>query len=92
VLQESTASNRIKSWGPVTQGAFLREMGIDFRMLALIDTAGKESEQAEAVVEAYNRLIEGKHMGASYKVWAFCQKGITPAGFESNSDDEYIID
>lgn len=91
VLQESKVSNALQGWGPVPQGTFLREMGIDYRMLALVKAVGQESEQAEGVVEAYNRLIEGKHMGATYKAWAFCQKGISPAGFNS-VDDEYIID
>lgn len=95
VIYESPYRKQLNSWGPVLQSHFLREMGIDYRMMALIDSVGGEGEAAEAIAKDYNRLIDGQQMGTSYKVWAVTKEGFTPAGFEKSverDDDNEFVD
>ncbi len=66
--------------GPVTQGAFLRNLGIETRASMLKQKASEQ--QAETVEKGLHRLIDSDQMGALFKVIGFTHdKSITPAGF-----------
>ena len=66
--------------GPVTQGRWLRAMGIDLRTAALSRSA---PGQAEALGAARDRLVEPDRMGELFKVLALTAPGwAAPAGFE----------
>ncbi len=54
--------------GPVGQGAFLTELGIDHRCAALQRAAGPEG--AGAIAEARERLVGGHAMGEDFRVMA----------------------
>ncbi len=67
--------------GAVSQGGFLRALGIEVRahMLKL----GVSDEQAEQIESGLNRLIDTEQMGILFKVIALCDDPkITPAGFD----------
>jgi len=69
-----------KTYGTVTQGAFLRQMGIDARYGALV--AGANPTQAEELKSGYQRLIDPKEMGTTYKVMSIMNAKIGhPFGF-----------
>lgn len=59
-------SNGLKSLGPVSQGKFLNDMGIEERAKALISQASKE--QTEDIISALKRLIAPDEMGTLFKV------------------------
>ncbi len=76
--------------GPVTQAAFLRELGIEYRAQKLIQTlqpnasnvCGVNEPQIEAIKSGLNRLIDTQQMGILFKVLALCHDPkIIPAGF-----------
>jgi SAM-dependent MidA family methyltransferase len=68
--------------GPVTQGDFLRALGIETR--ARILARGKTPREAGEVLGAMKRLIGPKEMGELFKVLAVTAPGLPiPAGFES---------
>lgn len=77
--------NSLTTYGPVTQGEFLRSMGIDFRLVELLKKLEDDDPRADQLVSGYERLVgngEGQ-MGSAYKAWAFTSKGVTPAGFDN---------
>jgi len=68
--------------GPVTQGDFLRALGIETRRHIL--ARGKTPREAGEVLGAMKRLIGPKEMGELFKVLALTAPGLSiPAGFES---------
>jgi SAM-dependent MidA family methyltransferase len=68
--------------GPVTQGDFLRALGIETRGHIL--ARGKTPREAGEVLGAMKRLIGPKEMGELFKVLALTAPGLPiPAGFES---------
>lgn len=70
--------------GPVTQGSFLRELGIEARAEAL--RRGANSEQAANIAAAVTRLTESGRtgMGDLFKVIAICDPKLGPLpGFAS---------
>jgi SAM-dependent MidA family methyltransferase len=75
----------ITTYGPVSQGEFLRAMGIDFRLVELLKKLDENDPRAEQLITGYERLVgtEEGQMGATYKAWAFTSKGATPAGFDT---------
>jgi NADH dehydrogenase [ubiquinone] 1 alpha subcomplex assembly factor 7 len=68
--------------GPLTQGRFLRALGIEARAEALRDKASPD--QAAAVDSATRRLIHPAEMGTLFKVLALSRAApAPPPGFES---------
>jgi SAM-dependent MidA family methyltransferase len=67
--------------GPVTQGNFLRALGIEARAAALQRAA--TDEQARDIATALHRLIDTHQMGGLFKALALRPRGAPPpAGFE----------
>lgn len=56
----------------ITQGSFLRNMGIDVRMAKLLESASEES--AERLFSEYERLTGDEDMGRIYKVMGIVTK------------------
>jgi len=72
--------------GPVEQGQWLASMGCPERLLKLIERDECSDEEAERMVEAYERLVAPDQMGKRYKVLALVdakQSGPVPGGFDA---------
>jgi len=66
--------------GPVTQGGFLKALGIEARAEALLKSA--TPDQARDITTARDRLIDPDQMGTLFKALAVTQPGLGPlAGF-----------
>lgn len=75
------AADKATIRGPVTQGAFLRRMGIVLRAESLIK--GATAEQAESIASGVERLIGPDQMGSLFKVLCLSGHGMPqPPGFE----------
>ena len=69
--------------GPVTQGAFLKALGIEARAERLWAVANEA--QKESISTGLNRLIDTKQMGTLFKVLALCHDPlIRPEGFDED--------
>jgi NADH dehydrogenase [ubiquinone] 1 alpha subcomplex assembly factor 7 len=65
--------------GPVTQGSFLRGLGLDMRTAAL---ARANPAKAKDLIAAAERISDPSQMGQLFKVMAICNPGWpTPSGF-----------
>ena len=65
-------------------GGFLAHMGAPQRLMQLLESDETTDAQAEALVEAYERLADPEQMGERYKVLAFVdarQTAPPPGGF-----------
>ncbi len=72
-------------FGPTTQRAFLRALGIDQRAATLSAYA---SVQARAdIASALDRLTGETAMGTLFKVLAIAAPGLRPSGFDSDASD-----
>ena len=72
------------AFGPVTQSAFLRSLGIVERTAALLKNA--RPEQAGTLQSATDRLIDPAAMGNLFKVLVIAHaRAVAPAGFEISS-------
>ena len=60
----------------MTQGAFLRALGIEARTAAL--KAKATAGQAEAIETGARRLIDARAMGKLFKVLALCAPDLPP--------------
>ncbi|MEZ5648465.1 MAG: SAM-dependent methyltransferase [Alphaproteobacteria bacterium] len=70
----------LKVYGPVTQGEFLKRLGIEVRCDHLIKAV---PEKAEVVQEGVTRLIDPAQMGTLFKVLAYTIGAAPhPAGFQ----------
>lgn len=72
----------IRTHGPVTQGTFLRNLGIETRAEGLI--RGNEAEKAPGIRKDLHRLIDSDEMGTLFKVLCLSERhdaAIAPAGF-----------
>jgi NADH dehydrogenase [ubiquinone] 1 alpha subcomplex assembly factor 7 len=80
------ATGSVHAYGPVPQGEFLMKMGLQERVIQLIEMDSTTEEQAEALYEAMVRLADSGQMGQRYKVLALTtsQSGDDnlPPGFE----------
>lgn len=66
--------------GPVTQGAFLKELGIEVRAEKLFNNANEA--QKKEILDGLKRLIDTDQMGTLFKVLALCHDpAIDMAGF-----------
>ncbi|WP_448662246.1 class I SAM-dependent methyltransferase [Sphingomonas sp. CJ20] len=78
-LAEAAEAEGLVVHGPVTQGAFLRALGIDARTQALAQAA---PDRADALAADRDRLVTDAAMGDLFKVIAFTAPGWpVPAGF-----------
>ncbi|KAM3585946.1 hypothetical protein VKS41_002480 [Umbelopsis sp. WA50703] len=79
----------ISTYGPVTQAHFLHSLGIQTRLKMLMQNA-PSSERASNMIKSYERLVDPRQMGETYKVLAFANdkkhsgQGM-PVSFESKS-------
>jgi SAM-dependent MidA family methyltransferase len=84
IKRTAVQHGNVVCYGPVGQGDFLQEMGVDIRMATLMRLA-KDEAQAKELVTAYERLVDKNQMGHSYKVLAICPKQLMdhapPMGF-----------
>ena len=78
-LCQAAEAEGLVAHGPVTQGAFLRALGIDARAEALARSA---PDRAEGIAVDRERLVGDAHMGELFKVIALTAPGWpVPAGF-----------
>mgnify|MGYP006138559939 CR=1 FL=1 len=79
-LKEAAEVEGLTVHGPVTQGAFLKALGIEARTEAL---AKVSPDRAESLALDRDRLTDPEQMGELFKVIALTAPGWpTPAGFE----------
>jgi len=79
-LGEAARREGVRVLGPVTQGDWLRAMGIELRAAALAKAA---PHRAEEIAGAVQRLTAPDQMGALFKAMALVAEGWPePAGFE----------
>ena len=80
-LAQRVFASGARAIGPITQGDFLGALGISERAEALLENAN--SEQAENISSALQRLTDVEEMGKLFKVMAVVQQGApVPPGFE----------
>ena len=78
-LGEAARREGVRVMGPVTQGEWLRAMGIELRATALAKAA---PQRAEEIGGALERLTAADQMGTLFKVMALVAQGWPePAGF-----------
>ncbi|GMF18112.1 unnamed protein product [Phytophthora fragariaefolia] len=78
----ATAEPKVKSAGPVGQGMFLKNMGIEHRLAMLLQNTESEKVQ-EDLFSSYERLVEPEQMGTIFKAMALTHEDIgQPVGFE----------
>lgn len=70
------AQPRATVYGPVTQGEFLRSLGIEIRAEQLMQRA--TADQRTAIESACRRLIDPAEMGTLFKALAFCHRDMPP--------------
>ena len=76
-----SSSSAVTVHGPVTQGEFLRALGIETRATLLQRSA--TSGQTRDIEKALHRLIDSQQMGNLFKVLVLTSNDMpTPAGFE----------
>jgi NADH dehydrogenase [ubiquinone] 1 alpha subcomplex assembly factor 7 len=69
-----------RAWGPVTQGDWLRALGIEARAATLLAKA--DAAQSETIRSGCRRLIDPAQMGALFKVMAITPRDVSaPDGF-----------
>jgi NADH dehydrogenase [ubiquinone] 1 alpha subcomplex assembly factor 7 len=70
----------VRVCGPVTQGEFLRSLGIEVRERQLLANATRET--SATIASGVHRLIDDREMGTLFKVLALTHPDLaTPAGF-----------
>lgn len=79
LLNVAKQSN-VKCEDLVTQGEFLRNLGIELRA----DMLKKQNpEKSDEIISALNRMIGESDMGNLFKVFGFCHSDLNIAGFEN---------
>lgn len=82
-LIRAAKAKGVRTWRPVTQGEFLRRLGIAQRAERLSQS---RPDQADEISTALRRLIDGDKMGTLFKVLAVADPSLIPAGFDSDLD------
>ncbi|GAM17505.1 hypothetical protein SAMD00019534_006800, partial [Acytostelium subglobosum LB1] len=79
--------------GPVDQGIFLKEMGIDHRIEKIAKNLEKDVTKLEDLAKSYYKLVSPEEMGSSYKVITILDKKLSPIGFSTakSYDDEDMM-
>ncbi|KAG2379565.1 hypothetical protein C9374_006682 [Naegleria lovaniensis] len=76
----------VRVYGPQYQSDFLHQLGMDTRFAKLLQNPKLSDEQAEAMIQSYERLTHSTQMGHHYK--AMCMMNMPskqpPSGFEMN--------
>jgi NADH dehydrogenase [ubiquinone] 1 alpha subcomplex assembly factor 7 len=81
-LAEAAAAGGADVFGPVPQGAFLRALGVEARIAALL--RGADPEQSRTLRHALFRLTDASAMGELFKVLVLAAPGApAPPGFEA---------
>lgn len=79
------AESKVKSSGPIGQGKFLKNMGIEHRLAMLLQNTESEKVQ-EDLISSYERLVKPEQMGTIFKALAlFHEDNGQPVGFEVDS-------
>ncbi len=79
---ERSVRDQVDVHGPVTQGLFLRQLGIELRAAAL--ARGATNNIAIEITRACRRLVESDQMGSLFKVMALTSHNQSPPpGFEA---------
>lgn len=82
IRKYATQEANVQGFGPIGQGAFLKNMGIEHRLAVLLQNASSEEQQDE-LFSAYERLVEPDQMGTIFKAMALTHKDVgRPVGFE----------
>ncbi|OQR92942.1 hypothetical protein ACHHYP_03103 [Achlya hypogyna] len=83
----ATAKGDVKAYGPIEQGLFLKEMGIEHRMAALFQNCSEETQ--EAIYQAYERLVHPDQMGSIFKAMALVSAKVpgAPVAFGGGHDE-----
>jgi SAM-dependent MidA family methyltransferase len=69
----------VMSFGPVSQAEFLKELGIEVRLMRLLSDS--TPEQAEQLISSFKRLMYPNEMGELFKAFAIAHHAIVPSGF-----------
>ncbi len=86
-LLRATAGSGTRRFGPLAQGTFLRRLGIETRLAALLARA--TPEQAGELQGGVARLTAPEAMGNLFKVLAIAgPRGGVPPGFEESEEAE----
>ncbi|EQC41423.1 hypothetical protein SDRG_01391 [Saprolegnia diclina VS20] len=82
----ATATGDVKAFGPIEQGLFLKEMGIEHRMAALFQGCSEDTQ--EAIYQAYERLVHPDQMGSIFKAMALLSTKVpgAPVAFGGGHD------
>lgn len=80
-------NQKVKAYGPVTQGEFLMSMGIADRVVSLMERDDVNDAKANDLFHALMRLTSPKEMGKRYKVLAIAPTSeIPPPSFDRLSE------
>ncbi len=71
-LKAKAQSAGLEVYGPLAQGDFLQNIGIEHRAQQLLQKAGKKLEKE--ILSAVGRLVSGDQMGSLFKVLALTKK------------------
>ncbi|KAI5962653.1 uncharacterized protein KGF55_003729 [Candida pseudojiufengensis] len=72
---KSLAENLVQIEGPITQGEWLTNVGIGYRVDQLIKQNSSNEELQDQIYGAYKRLVDDDEMGKIYKFMALLPKG-----------------
>lgn len=79
-LLKRMSSEKVQTYGPRTQAAFLKALGIETRCKVLLQNAN--AKQRENLISGIDLLLNESKMGNKFKVLAMNKhESITPAGF-----------
>ncbi len=79
-ITDVTQKHDVSVFGPVEQGHFLKQLGIEQRAAKLVQNA--DAQQQEDIEKALQRLTESDQMGSMFKVIGLTHgPAIAPAGF-----------
>lgn len=79
-LARTAFASGVAAHGPVSQGAFLAELGLALRLERL--SAGKSAEEAATLTSGAHRISSPAQMGELFKVLCLSSPGLpAPAGF-----------
>ena len=75
-LKDAANAQGLVTYGPMPQGAFLLQLGLEARRGRLC--AGATDEQRQALIAGTNRLVDPSEMGLLFKVLAITSRGLAP--------------
>ena len=75
-LKDTAAAQGLIAYGPMPQGAFLLELGLEARRDQLCASA--TAEQRQDIISATSRLVDPAAMGILFKALALTSQGLAP--------------